>query len=355
MLNKLLNQKVNWLADSGPDDDIAISSRIRLARNINDIPFPQCASHKQLTAVANKINLAVLNIEELKNNQGHFVLNKMTPLDKRILLERRLVSNECLNAKSSSEVIFSLDEKFSIIINEEDHLRLQAIKPGFQLDKVWDIINNFDDAIAKKVQYAFDAKLGFLTSCPTNIGTGMRASVMLHLPALVLTNKMKAIMNGAFKLGLVVRGFYGEGSDNLGNLFQVSNQSTLGEPEFEIISKLKKVINQIISQEKNARQYLLENDQNLILDNVGKSYGRLRHAYILTAKDAIDGLSFIRLGVDLGMFSNIDIHLVNNLFVTIQPGHLQKFAKKAMSSKHRNALRATLLREQFAILESGQI
>jgi protein arginine kinase len=233
------------------------------------------------------------------------------------------------------------------MVNEEDQLRLQTIKPGFQLRQVWKKINLIDNELGQSLDYAFDEQLGFLTSCPTNVGTGMRASVMLHLPGLVLTGQIAPTIQGIGKLHLAVRGIFGEGSNNSGNLFQISNQSTLGESELKIIDELEAVIRQLISQEKNARRVLLEKKRCDFLDHVGRSYGLLRHSYKLGFEEALNSLSGLRVGVDMGLFNTIDIKQVNELFIGIGAAHLRKMFPEAVSAEEIDISRAALCREKL--------
>lgn len=350
-IDRLLSNRVSWLADSGPEDDIAISSRIRLARNIEKTPFPMAASEDILentrAAIIHAVRKSATFPEAIE-----FELEKVSDLERRLLLERRLISRELLTAKKGSGLAVSRDETFAVMINEEDHLRIQAMKPGFQLQEVWSDINSIDDSLSSELPYAFDNEIGFLTSCPTNVGTGMRASVMLHLPGLTLSGQINAVVHGVSKLGLAVRGIFGEGSDNLGNLFQVSNQSTLGESEDQIIDRLANVIRQIINHEKNARQLLLERKQNFLLNHVGRAYGILKHAYIISSEETLNSLSALRLGVDMGMFSSVDIHVVNELFLTVQPAHLQKYARRELESAERDIYRAALVREKLRTIDN---
>ncbi|MDD3119736.1 MAG: protein arginine kinase [Victivallales bacterium] len=352
-IKTLLNNKVSWLADCGPSEDIAISSRIRLARNIDGIPFPLHASATQLQEIITAVEMALKGSKLepfLKFNMA------ATPLlDKMVMFERRLISREFMDKTEPCELLLQADESFGIMVNEEDHLRMQFLRPGFQLKNVWTEIDRIDDIISRHIPYAFDKELGFLTSCPTNVGTGIRASVMLHLPGLVLSNQINAVIQGVSKLGLVVRGIFGEGTKNLGNLYQVSNQSTLGESEMQIIERLNNVIVQIINHEKNARRTLLEGNQAFLLNHVGRAYGMLRHAYILSSSEALDSLSALRLGVDMGMFSAVDIHTVNELFIVINPAHLQKYAGKELDSpSERDVFRATMVRERLKVSDRGK-
>ncbi|MBN2640632.1 MAG: protein arginine kinase [Victivallales bacterium] len=345
-ISQLLNNKVSWLADCGPNDDIAISSRIRLARNLRGLPFPTNASPEQMKHVIATVETAVQKTS-LKDELLRFDMEAIRAIDKQVLFERRLVSREFIEGKIPGALLVTGDESLGVMINEEDHIRMQAMRPGFQLGPVWDELNKLDDELSALVPYVFDKELGFLTSCPTNVGTGIRASVMLHLPGLVLSEQINAVIQGVSKLGFAVRGIFGEGSKNLGNLFQVSNQSTLGESEQQIVQQLGSVITQIISHEKNARRKLLESNQNFLLNHVGRAYGTLRHAYILNSEEALESLSALRLGVDLGMFSSIDLHTVNELFIIIHPAHLQKYAGKEIDSEERDVFRASLVRERL--------
>lgn len=347
-VDQLLKNPVSFLDDSGPDDDIAISSRIRLARNINKYPFPSAASPEIMQEICENVSRAAESAAALGGKDVLvFYPSDMSPLDRQILLERRLASKEFIRTPESRRLFVCPDEGCSLMINEEDQLRIQTIRPGFQLREVWKSINRIDDDLSSNLQYAFDEQLGYLTSCPTNVGTGMRASVMLHLPGLVLTGQIAPTIQGISKLHLAVRGIFGEGSDNCGNLYQISNQNTLGESELKIIDELDSVIRQLIQQEKNARRSLLENDRYNILDHVGRSYGLLRHSYKLGFEEAMQSLSGLRIGVDMGLFNSIDIHKVNELFIGIGPAHLQKNASGVLTDSEVDIMRATLCREKL--------
>jgi len=345
-IKTLLNNRVSWLADCGPDEDIAISSRIRLARNVIGAPFPGNAKPEQLREMMRTVESAVAKSGSVPSVLK-FDLAECSELDKQVLFERRLISRDFQEKTDPGELLVSHDESFGIMINEEDHLRMQALRSGLQLKEVWNDLDRIDDQLSRYLPYVFDQDLGFLTSCPTNVGTGIRASVMLHLPGLVLAKQIGAVTQGVSKLGLAVRGIFGEGTQNLGNLFQVSNQSTLGESEEKIIEQLQSVITQLINHEKNTRRVLLENNQAALLNHVGRAYGTLRHAYILNTEEALESLSALRLGVDMGMFASIDIHMVNELFIIINPAHLQKYAGRELDTAERDVFRATLVRERL--------
>jgi len=346
-IDKLLKHDVSWLLDSGPDGDIAISSRIRLARNIQGLPFPTSASSGQLEQIQAAAEIALKKLTVIGKDYLDFHMSDYSVLERQILLERRLISSEFAEKEGHTSLFVKQDESCAIMINEEDHLRIQALCPGLQLFKVWEQIDKLDSELGKALPYAYDSQLGHLTSCPTNVGTGMRASVMLHLPGLVLSGKINAAIQGVNKLSMAVRGIFGEGTDNRGNLFQVSNQSTLGESEVQIIERLNTVITQLVMHEKKCRSNLLKDKKYFLLDHVGRSYGLLRHAYTLSSEEALNSLSDIRIGVDMGMFNSIDLHTVNKLFLTINPAHLQKFAQKELSSKDRDIFRAAFVRKQL--------
>lgn len=345
-IDLLLKNRVSWLADSGPEDDIAISSRIRLARNVEGLKFPINCDKNELRHIMNAIFEATKKAPEFRGAL-EMDLEKLTDWDRQILLERRLISRELMNDSIGAGLAVTQSESLALMINEEDHLRLQYMLPGFQLTQVWNELDSVDNTLSSELPFTYSQELGFLTSCPTNVGTGMRASVMLHLPGLVLEEQINAVIQGVSKLGMAVRGIFGEGSENLGNLYQVSNQSTLGEKEEQIVDRLSSVIKQIINHEKNARQRLLENRQNFLLDHVGRAYGILRHAYTISSQETLNSLSALRMGVDLGMFSSVDIHTVNELFIIVQPAHLQKYAGKNIDSNERDVLRASIVRERL--------
>lgn len=345
---RLIAGPVTFLADSGPEDDIAISSRIRLARNLAGKNFPEACTPEQRHAIGAEI----ANAATVSGALGcpacfDFKLDELDELDREVLFERRLASMDLINRPDGARLLIRPDEANSIMINEEDHLRIQSLRPGFQLEAVWEEINRLDDQLSSQLEYAFDDRLGYLTSCPTNVGTGMRASVMLHLPGLTLSGELTSTIRGISKLGFAVRGITGEGSDNRGNLFQISNQSTLGESETDIIGKLSQIISTLITCEKQSRRHLMAKDQTTLLDWVGRSYGLLRYAYTLSTEEALNALSGARLGVDLGMFSRLNIHTVNELFREINSAHLQKKASAKLSPEELDIARATLCRERL--------
>jgi protein arginine kinase len=262
-------------------------------------------------------------------------------------VERHLISREHAAKSAGSGLVLNREETFSVMINEEDHLRMQALRPGLQLRQAWTAIDTFDSELEKKLNYAFDPDVGYLTACPTNLGTGIRVSAMLHLPGLVLHEQINPIIQSVNKLGLAVRGLYGEGTEALGNVFQVSNQMTLGENESMIVERLEKVLAQIIEHEENARLTLLEKKSKTVYNHIGRAYGILANAHSISSKETMNLLSLLRLGVDLGLFQNTERSLVDELFLITQPAHLQKQFSDKLSAEERDLVRADMVRERL--------
>ncbi len=345
-LADLIDSKSEWLNGDGPNSDIVISSRIRLARNINGYPFPHRGEHKTNIEVMEKILSAIDKTGFFKD--GFVVkMSDLTDLDKQMLLEKHLISKEHLIAQIGSAVAVSRKHDLCIMINEEDHLRIQVLKAGFRLEECWDLINTLDSELEKYLDFAYSPDLGYLTSCPTNVGTGMRASVMIHLPGLVLMDLINKVMQAVLKLGLAVRGFYGEGSEILGNLFQVSNQITLGKKEKEIISGIIRVIDLVIEHERNSREMLRKTGEEKLKDRVGRAYGILTNAHLISTKETIALLSALRLGMDMNYIEGIDKGTINELFILTQPAHLQLKTGQTLDPDARDIKRASLIRNRL--------
>ncbi|HZT22603.1 MAG TPA: protein arginine kinase [Verrucomicrobiae bacterium] len=330
----------------GPHDRIVMTSRVRLARNLRDAAFPDWAKKPERVRVLETIRPAVESLPEMKDGFSESMDN-LSALDKQVLVERHLISREHAAKNVGSGLVLNREETFSVMINEEDHLRMQALRPGFQIREAWKAIDALDSALEKKLNYAFDDELGYLTACPTNLGTGIRVSAMLHLPGLVLAEQINPIIQSVNRLGLAVRGLYGEGTEALGNVFQVSNQMTLGESETVIVERLEKVLSQIIEHEENARQMLLEKKPKVVFNHIGRAYGILANAHSISSKEAMNLLSLLRLGVDLGLFPGTDRSLVDELFLVTQPAHLQKQLSDKLSAEERDLLRADMMRERL--------
>jgi len=337
-----------WIEETGPENDIIISSRIRLARNIEDYPFPIALIKTKSKDIIQEVHNAVLtSSDKLENEFVLSELDNLTPLDRQIYMEKHLISPNLISNSDKAAVLVNKCESISIMINEEDHIRIQCLLPGFQLNEAWEITNKMDDLLEEKIKYAYDEQLGYLTSCPTNVGTGIRASVMIHLPALTMTGYINRILQAANQIGLAVRGIYGEGTEFVGNMFQISNQLTLGRSEIEIIGNLKDVTRQIIQKERDARGTLLENNRLQLEDKIYRSYGILTNARILTPQEAMKLLSNVRLGVDMGIIKDIRCESLNQIMVMMQPAFLQMLADKILSTNERDIRRASLVREKL--------
>ena len=330
----------------GPHDRIVMSSRVRLARNVRDAAFPGWAKKPERVKILEMIRPAVESLPEMKGAFSE-AMDNLGALDKQILVERHLISREHAAKSSGSGLVLNREESFCVMINEEDHLRMQALRPGLQLRQAWGAIDHLDSELEKKLDYAFDSELGYLTACPTNLGTGIRVSAMLHLPGLVLGEQINPIIQSVNKLGLAVRGLYGEGTEALGNVFQVSNQMTLGETETTIVERLEKVLAQIIEHEENARQTLLEKKPKVVFNHIGRAYGILANAHSISSKETMNLLSLMRLGVDMGLFPGAERSLVDELFILTQPAHLQKQFSDKLSAEERDLLRADMVRERL--------
>ncbi|MDD5108115.1 MAG: protein arginine kinase [Candidatus Omnitrophica bacterium] len=348
-INDLINHTSEWLKGTGPNSDVVISSRIRLARNLNNFAFPHWANKAQLDEIVNKTSLAMSTVELLKNSTL-FRLVDLDSIDKQFLVERHLMSIEHTQKTEQKAVLVNDEENIAVMINEEDHLRIQLMQSGFNLFEAWNIINSIDDSLAKILDFAYLEDFGYLTACPTNTGTGMRGSVMLHLPALVMSRQIERVLAAIAKLSFTTRGLYGEGTQASGNFFQISNQVSLGHSENEIIENINGLIRQIIEQETQAREIILSKSKDLLEDRVNRSLGILKSARIITSQETIELLSMVRLGSDLGMVKDIDRRTINELFIITQPAHLQKLENKKLSSPERDLKRAELIRKKLNLL-----
>src|SRR5213595_4087023 len=300
-VSNMLATAGEWLRGEGPHHQIVVSSRVRLARNLRIRPFPGWAKKAERTSILELIRPEVEKLPEMQDSFSEG-LQDLSALEKQVLVERHLISREHAAKGVGSAVVMNRRQTLSIMINEEDHLRMQSIRSGLQLKQAFKLVDKIDSALESKLEFAYDQRLGYLTACPTNVGTGMRASAMLHLPGLVLSELINQVIQAVSKIGLAVRGLYGEGTEAMGNLFQISNQTTLGEKEEEIIARLTKVIETIIEKEHDARHMLIQRKSNTLWDQIGRAYGVLTFAHAMTSKEALNLLSIIKLGIDLGAF-----------------------------------------------------
>ena len=340
-LDDMVRRHGSWL-EAGAAEGPVVSSRIRLARNLEGYSFPGWASQEENHAVWLQFSSIFAQMDP---SFIPFEMPGIADMDKEILFERHLISNELVEQDDSCGVFVTPDERLSIMVNEEDHIRIQSLQAGLNLRKAWQTADEMDDRLEEKVTYAFSPKLGYLTSCPSNVGTGMRASVMLHLPGLVLMDEMSPVINGVSKIGLAVRGMWGEGSEAAGNMFQVSNQITLGRRETDIIAHLEQIVHELVEHELNARSRLMETKSVLVDDHVSRAFGILSHARMITSGEALNLLSTLRLGLDLGLVSQFSPRELDTLFISIQPAHLQKLEGKELDPEERDVVRAQMLRD----------
>ncbi len=348
-LRKLADSLGEWLRGTGPESDVVISSRVRLARNLERFNFParlddaargECAAHIRERIVESKVVEA----------DCYFPLEERSATERRFLVERHLISREHEDGGVGRAVAVGADEVLSIMVLEEDHIRLQILKSGLQPVETWRIASSVDDVLDRHLDYAFSPQLGYLTSCPTNVGTGLRVSVMLHLPALVLTRHITKCFQAMAKIGLNVRGLYGEGTEASGDFYQISNQSTLGKTEDSIVRDLAAVVPEVLKYERSARRTLLHRDRRRIEDRVWRAYAMLKYARVLSSEETMTLLSALRLGVHTGIIDGLEPAKVNELFIYSQPAHLQIRAEREIAAAERDLLRAEFMREELPAL-----
>jgi len=337
-----------WYIDIGPDSDVVISSRVRLARNFSKYPFPHKTTPEIQKDIVEETKYALFSGSQSMSEIFRFIdFANLDIIEKTVLVEKHIVSKEFLDSNRYCGLLLSQDEQISIMINEEDHLRIQCLASGMQLSKAWEICGNLDNLLSETIDFAWNEDIGYLTSCPTNIGTAIRASVMLHLPALTMTGYIKPVLEAVGKLGVAVRGMYGENTGASGNMYQFSNQITLGKSEEDIILSIKNITQQIIEQERTLRQEILKQNRYQLEDRIFRSYGILKNARIIETGETLSRLSDLRMGVDMGIIDGIGITDINEMMLLIQPGGLQKKTGRILKPDERDACRAELVREMM--------
>ncbi|WMJ77268.1 MULTISPECIES: protein arginine kinase [unclassified Sedimentibacter] len=324
--------------------DIVITSRIRLARNLKDYRFPIKMSQEESSKVIQEVNKAVSGTDL---NYNLIYLKDLSDMQRNALVENHLISPALANNKDRGALLLSSDKNVSVMLNEEDHVRIQTLEKGMSLKKCWDLSNKIDDVIEDSVEYAFDKELGYVTSCPTNIGTGMRASVMIHLPALSITNQIEKLLYGVSQLGVAVRGVYGEGTKSLGHLYQVSNQGTLGASEETLIDKINQIVKQIVEKEEKMREHLKKNNFEDIEDEFYRAYGLLSNARKMATEEAMRLLSLIKLGREMEMIDVADGKNLYDLMVRIQPNNLLTAEDNELLPNERDSKRAEIIRKEL--------
>src|SRR5260370_2783843 len=344
-IDAILNRPGDWLS-GGTWHPIVISSRVRLARNLGKLPFSGWAKKSERVRILEEIKPEVDTLPAIQEGFSE-QLNELSATEKQVLVERHVISREHAAKGMGSAVVINPSQSISIMINEEDHLRMQAITCGSELEKTFQMIDEIDTALEAQLDFAFDEELGYLTACPTNVGTGMRASAMVHLPGLFLGEQINQVINSVNKIGLAVRGLYGEGTEAMGNLFQVSNQTTLGEKEDQIIGRLHKVIETLIQPQTQARDNLLVTNRTTLMDQIGRAYGILTHAYSISSKEALNLVSVLRIGIALSFLPDEGRAIINQLLMETQPAHLQNVSQQKLAAEERDHLRADIVRERL--------
>lgn len=380
-LDSLLSATCGWLEGTGSESDVVVSSRIRLARNLAQYPFLSRANNSTKTEIERLLREKIFNAltsapqtveaeatrtedstEETAGEQPataeqvrpffsdlqYVEVNNLSKIDRQFLMERQLISRELSEGTGPRGVVIGDRQQMSIMVNEEDHLRMQVLRSGFNLSDCWNAMDRLDDAIESEVSYAFHEQFGYLTACPTNVGTGIRVSVMLHLPALVQTREIQKVFQAMQKMGLAVRGLYGEGSQAMGDFYQISNQITLGRSEPEIVEMITDVVPNIIDYERRVRRALVTENHEGLHDQVARALGILSKARNISSEETLHLLSSLRMGVNLGLIDAPDLTLANELLIYTQPAHLQKTLERELDSEERNHARADYLRERLA-------
>jgi len=345
-LDEIITSPSPWLQPGGPHGDIVLSTRVRLARNVAGRPFLARMDPEQQQEFEQFLKEAVTKAAEA-DHFTWFDLENLSEIDRQCLLERHLISREHAAAEGPRGVAVSPDQHVAIMTNEEDHLRLQVYSAGLQPENAWSEADAFDDLIETQITYAFSPKLGYLTACPTNVGTGMRASVMLHLPALALTRQIEKVFNAVARLRLAVRGIYGEGTQAVGDMYQISNQASLGRSEQDVLDNLASVIPQIIQYEEQARQVLVGESPTALDDRLYRSWALLTQARIISSEETLTLLSAVRLGIHLGRINGVDISAVNELFLMTRRGHIQRIRGQALDESNRDRARADYIRNRL--------
>lgn len=348
--DELARYSSQWMRGEGPESDIVISTRVRLARNLADFPFIRRCSDEDRLSIERTVRARMDSLTDCRWKTAHYVdLEPLSEIDRQLLVERQLISREIAESDGSRAVAFDASQGYSVMINEEDHLRIQVMKSGLDVKNTWEQVNQIDDMLEEVILYAFHPRYGYLTACPTNVGTGLRVSVMLHLPALVITEQMDRVFRSMQRINVTVRGLYGEGSQYTGDFYQVSNQVTLGYTESDLLALVgEEVAPRIIEYERKARAALLKNNRDDLHDEVSRAMGILSTAKKISSEETMHHLSKIRLGVSLGLIDELDVNVINQLFLQSQSAHLQKLQGRILGTAERHARRASFLQHHLA-------
>ncbi len=342
-----------WIGKANDSKDVVISSRIRLARNLKGISFPSYADEKQLAGVNEEIRKAL----QVKTNIGMLhplQIEELSAADRLVLVEKHLCSPQFIEQPHLRMLVVNQEQTISIMVNEEDHLRIQTITPGFSLEEALALANQVDDYLEQSLEYCYDECCGYLTACPTNVGTGIRASVMLHLPALAMVDQLKKVLPALTHIGINIRGFYGEGTESLGDIYQISNQVTLGQSEEDLTNNLKSICRQVVEQERSVREALYKESKLQLEDRLCRSYGILSNSRIISSQEALKLLSDVKLGAELGILPDINNRSVMELMFLTRTSLIQKLIGKEVSPAERDVYRAKIIREELQRKNGGE-
>ena len=343
---------MQWMDADGPFADIVLSTRVRLARNLREFRFgirSDAVERRDIFGIARE----AAGETRLLGGGGVLEMERLGDNDRRLLLERHMVSRELVGEEGAgpaahSALLLAESDALGVMVNEEDHLRLQSLVGGFRLRDAWQLVDRLDEELGSRLRYAYHPEFGYLTSCPTNVGTGLRASVLVHLPGLVLTQEIGRVLQGIAQVGLTFRGLYGEGSEVVGNFFQISNQTTLGKSEEELIDHLQTVVEQVIQYERQARSILVRDAPTVIEDKVWRAYGLLRYAHSIAFEEMMNLLSGIRLGSGLKLLPGLRVYTLNQIMILTQSAHLEQMAGRALGKNEADIARAAYIRRTLA-------
>jgi protein arginine kinase len=343
----MINRPAAWLNAAGDENEIILSSRVRIARNLFKHRFTQHCDNEELADILEETRAAAFESETFKENQ-YVPMGEISTLDRQFLAERHLISRDFLFNSSNRGLVVNKAEDICLMINEEDHLRMQAFGAGLSLGTTYEKANRLDNELNPRLEIAFSERFGYLTACPTNLGTGLRISVLIHLPGLVHSKEINKLLESLGKLKHTIRGLYGEGSEVMGNFFQLSNGATLGISEEDIIKSLRDMTTKVIQFERKAREMLFRKARSLLEDKVWRAYGLLRHARSVSTKEALSLISAVRLGVGVGIIEDISVKSLNKLLIYTQPAHLQKLNEESMNAQERDVARADYIRDTIS-------
>jgi len=349
IVDDLIKQSNSWIS-TRESSGVVISSRIRLARNVSGVAFPGWAGSEDRRKLFDDLSMALASLD-LMEDAVVLPVDEFNEVDRVVLCERRLISRDMIEKGAGSGLVVSAKQRVAVMINEEDHLRMQLIRPGLNLRSAWKLLDRIDTELEKHVSYAFSPDFGYLTACPSNVGIGMRVSIMVHLPGLKLMDEIDSVVTGLNRMGMAVRGTFGEGSDTFGNMYQVSNETTLGVTEVDTVNLIHDIAGTLVELEKSARARLMQKREIYLRDYIQRAFGISMYAQVTSSGEALDLLSALRLGLEFGMLTGVTLSRINKLMLLVQPGHLQKNAKDRLSVDERDELRADVMRKKLKGIE----